>query len=305
MNIKPRIFPVILASAIAVGCANNKSLSQAEAFQAYPSLAKLQQQVDDANQNKLNILSPKAYLEATNALAKAQKLAQKGNEDTQKIASQGLASIDIGLDNSVKAKDIFEDVLAQREKAIAAYGDTKQNIGFQDAEKLLLKLTTQFENKEFDEAKAGRSELIQKYADLELKAVKSNVLEDVKKEIAAAKDANLDDIAPKTFRLAQEELELAISTLNIDRNDTQKAAEHAKKSIWHLNRAKQIDDMIKNFNTSDYSEEDKVLWYQNQLDKVALPLNQMDLYDRPNKVVINTLASSAIGLNNTVNKLTQ
>lgn len=305
MKIKPRVIPIILASALVVGCANNKTLSQPEAFQAYPSLEKLQKRVDEANENNLNILSPKAYKEAISALEKAHKLARKGKDDTQSIASQGLAILDIGTENSAKAKDIFEDVLAQRNRAIEAYGDPTQNIGFQEAEKLLLKLTSQFENKEFDEAKAGRSELIQKYADLELKAVKSNVLEDVKKEIASAKEANLDDAAPKTFRLATEELELAVSTLNIDRNDTAKASEHANKSLWHLNRAKQIDDMIKNFKTSDYSEEDKILWYQNQLDKVALPLNQMDLYNRPNKVVINTLASSAIGLNNTISKLTQ
>jgi OOP family OmpA-OmpF porin len=305
MKIKPNIIPIILASVITVGCANNKSLSQDEAFQAYPSLAKLQQQVDDANQNNLDILSPKAYLEATKALAKANKMALKGKDDTQKVASQGLTSLDIGIDNSEKAKDVFEDVLAQRQRTINAYGDTKQNFSFQEAEKLLLKLTTQFENKEFDAAKAGRAELIQKYAELELKAVKSNVLEQVKKEIALARDANLDDIAPKTFKLAIEELDLAISTLNIDRNDTVKAGGHAQKSLWHLNRAKQIDDMLKNFKTSDYSEEDKILWYQSQLDKIALPLNQVDLYDRPNKIVITTLVSSAKGLNNTVAKLSQ
>lgn len=297
--------PIILASAIVVGCASNKTLSTAEAFKAYPSLSKLQKQVDDANANNLRILSPNAYKEATKTLEKAHKLALKGKDDTQKMSSQGLAILEIGSENSTKAKDVFEDVLAQRERAIAAYGGSAQSIGFKDAEELLLKLTTQFENKEFDQAKAGRSELIQKYADLELKAVKSNVLEEVKKEIALAKDANLDDIAPKTFKLATEELELAISTLNIDRNDTEKAGEHTKKSLWHLNRAKQIDDMIKNFKTSDFSEEDKVLWYQSQLDKVALPLNQMELYNRPNKVVINTLASSAVDLNNTINELTQ
>lgn len=305
MKIKPKIIPLILASAITVGCASNKSLTQDEAFQAYPSLAKLQQQVDDANQNNLNILSPKAYLEATNALAKAQKMALKGKDDTQKVASQGLASLDVGIDNSEKAKDVFEYVLAQRERTMNAYGDTKQNFSFQKAEKLLLELTTKFENKEFDEAKAGRSELIQMYADLELKAVKGNVLEEVKKEVARAKDANLDDVAPKTFKLAIEELDLAISTLDIDRNDTKKAGSHAEKSRWHLNRAKQLDDMLKHFKTSDFSEEDKILWYQSQLDKIALPLNQIDLYDRPNKVVINMLASSATGLNNTVTKLSQ
>ena len=305
MDIKPKVIPILLASAIMVACASNKTLSTTEAFQAYPSLEKLHKQVDAANTNNLSILSPNAYKEATAALEKAHKLALKGKDDTQKVASQGLAILDIGSENSEKAKDVFEYVLAQRERAIAAYGGSTQSIGFQDAEKLLLKLSSQFENKEFDEAKAGRSELIQKYADLELKAVKSNVLEDVKKEIALAKEANLDDVAPKTFKLATEELDLAVSTLNIDRNDTEKAGEHTKKALWHLDRAKQIDDMIKNFKTSDFSEEDKILWYQNQLDKVALPLNQMDLYNKPNKAVINTLASSAIGLNNTISKLTQ
>jgi hypothetical protein len=184
MKIKPRVIPIILASAIVVGCASNKTLSTTEAFKAYPSLEKLHKQVDAANTNNLSILSPNAYKEATAALEKAHKLALKGKDDTQKVASQGLAILDIGSENSEKAKDVFEYVLAQRERAIAAYGGSTQSIGFQDAEKLLLKLTTQFENKEFDEAKAGRSELIQKYADLELKAVKSNVLEDVKKQIA-------------------------------------------------------------------------------------------------------------------------
>jgi outer membrane protein OmpA-like peptidoglycan-associated protein len=305
MNIKPRIISIVLTSAIAVGCANNKTLSQDEAFQAYPSLAKLQQQVNDATQTNLSILSPKAYLDAAAALEKAHKLAIKGKPDTQKVASQGLASLDLAIENSEKASDVFEEVIAQRQRTISAYGDTKRNASLQGAEKQFLELTTQFENKEYDEAKAGRAELIQKYADLELKAVKSNVLDQVKKEMAAAKSADLDDISPKTFKLAHEELELAISTLNVDRNNTQKAGEHASKALWHLNRAKQIDDMIKNFKTSNYSEEDKILWYQDQLDKVALMLNQVDLYDQPNKVVINTLASSAAELNTTINTLNQ
>ena len=130
---------IILFSA---GCANNKTLSQKEALEAYPALAELQQKVDAAELNNLKILSPKAYIEATNALESAHKSAKKGKQDTNKIASQGLANLSLGLLNSEQAKDVFEDVLKQRQRTIAAYGDTKQNVGFQDAEKLFLKLST-------------------------------------------------------------------------------------------------------------------------------------------------------------------
>lgn len=305
MNVKQRMLSIVLTSVIVAGCANKKTLSQEEAFQTYPSLAKLQQQVNDATQTNLAILSPKAYSGATAALEKARKLAAKGNIDTQKVASQGLASLGVAIENSDKASDAFEEVIAQRQRTIVAYGDSKPGMGFQEAEKQFLKLTTLFENNEHDDAKAGRAAIIRQYADLELKAVKSNVLEQVKKEMSVAKATDLDDVAPKTFKLAAEELELAVSTLNIDRNNTQKAGEHANKALWHLNRAKQIDDMIKNFKTSNYSEEDKILWYQNQLDKVALMLNQRDLYDQPNKTVVSTLAASAAKLNDTIATLNQ
>jgi len=305
MKLKYKILPIVLVTAISVGCASNKTLSQQEAFQAYPALAKLQKNVDAARKDSINILSPKAYAEASIALAKATKLAKSGNLDAQQVASQGIAILDLGIENSKEVHDVFEDVLTARHRAIEANTDTDHNPSFQEAEKTLVKLAKQFELKKFDEAKAGRGELIQKYADIELSAVKSNVLEQLKTEIALAKETNLDDRTPKTFKLAIEERDLAVSTLNVDRNETQKASEHAKKALWHLNRAKQINEMLKNFTSSDYSEEEKILWYQSQLDKIAHALNQEDLYDRPNKIVINTLASSATGLNNAIAKLNQ
>ena len=139
-------------------------------------------------------------------------------------------------------------------------------------------------------AKAGRADVIKSYADVELATLKSSTIDRANDVIARAKRLDVDDYAPKTLQLAIEEIELATSVLDADRSSTEKADLHSKKALYHARRATEIAEIIKNFEASDFEEEDKVLWYQDQLSRSMISLNPSLPFDLPNKEVVKAIS---------------
>ncbi len=92
--------------------------------------------------------------------------------------------------------------------------------------------------------------------------------------------------------LAEEQLGIAERLLSNDKTAQIQAQKHVDKAVSLVNRATNIADVVKEFETNDFGHEDIVLWYQSQLSKVAKPLN-LDLpLHKPNKHVVNSITNS-------------
>ena len=89
--------------------------------------------------------------------------------------------------------------------------------------------------------------------------------EQAKSAIANAKNHDAKKYAPKTLAQAEEELALAVSILEADRTQTDKANAQADNAKWMADKSSSISETVKDFDRRDYSTEDIVLWYQQQL----------------------------------------
>jgi outer membrane protein OmpA-like peptidoglycan-associated protein len=273
----------------AVGCANQQALTEQAMYQQYPAVAQLKQQLEDARQAELNMLSPAAFKQAESAYQDAVELAKYDNAKGATVASEGLNALTRGRSNAASAEYILEDVLTARNKAKAAGAASLAKGAFNDAEEDLRDVTSLIEQGKTDRAKAERSEIINSYRKIELAALKGNIVDIARDAIKNARNNDVDDVAPKTMRQANEDYQLALSTLDANRNDTQKAETHAKRSLWHTQRATQIADIMTNFRESDFSEEDKVLWYQQQISRIAAPINSDVAFNLSNKEMVKGL----------------
>ncbi|TQV85160.1 OmpA family protein [Exilibacterium tricleocarpae] len=287
-------FPLIAMIAVTLGlgisgCASNKGLSDQQLSQQYPEVARLQRQLEAGRSNELAILSPQRYQNANSAYDEAVKLARDGNTKANQQVKAGLAALARADENAATARDLLEEVLEARQKARDANAEQTSPEAFARAERNLLALTRSIEEGRIDRAKAGRAEAIRAYSNIELTALKTNAVDQAKASLARAKNRDVGDVAPKTMRLAEEEYQLALNTLDADRRDTAKAGVHAQRALWHIQRAMQIADIITHFRTSDFEEEDKVLWYQEQLAEVVAPVEKNVSFNQPNKRVVKDL----------------
>jgi len=144
------------------------------------------------------------------------------------------------------------------------------------------------EQGKIEEAKQSRPELIEGYTQLELSTLKVGTTELAKSAIANAKKNDAEKYAPKTLGQAQEKLTLAVSILEADRTQTEKANVQANNAKWLANKSSSITETIKDFERRDYSKEDVVLWYQNQLSTVHEPIGGQLPFDTANDNMVQT-----------------
>ena len=105
-----------------------------------------------------------------------------------------------------------------------------------EAEKLaevdasLKKTSALIEKGNLEKAKQRRPELLQGYTQLELAALKQGTAELAKSAIASAKKQGAEKYAPKTLAQSEEKMALAVSILDADRTQTEKAEVQAKNA---------------------------------------------------------------------------
>lgn len=283
------------------GCATQQSLSDQAMFQQYPAVAELSRKLEEGRNQNLEILSPEQFKQSAEAYAESVELARTDNQKANTIADEALTALNKANANAHSARDVLEDVLKARDKARAANAQMLNVEAYASAEKEFLELTRAIEQGKLEKAKAGRADVIRAYSKTELTALKDSTVQQALDAITRAKKNNIDDIAPKTFQLATEEYNLALKTLDANRMDTEKAAIHAKKSLWHVQHATQIAEVIAHFDASDYDAEDQVLWYQNQIARIVSPVAQQVPFNQSNKQVVKGLNSQISGLVNDKN----
>lgn len=285
MKSYPTIFAISMALVV-TSCATQPMLSDQAVMASYPAVSDLKSELAAADMAGVEMLSPNEYTAASASYEEALKLARVDDAESDTVAREGLMNINKANMNADVARDVFEDVLVARDKAVTAGAKQYTPERFDSADKALLKLTTLLEGGDSDKAKAGRSDVVGMYKALELTALKGNTLDKAKEALLRAKKDDVDNFAPKTVKMAEEELALASNTLDADRASGEKADIHAQAALFHIQRASEITEVIKRFESSDFTSEDIVLWYQGELSDAVMPVYPNLPFNQENKVVI-------------------
>ena len=299
-----RLLFLALSIIVVSGCTTTTELTRQDIMQQYDSIAALEDQLVKAKESGVSYLAPAGFTSAKESLDAAVTAATKGinRVEVEQLATEGAKQLQKAEANAEKSRTIMREVLEVRERAIKANADNLQQEQFNDLEEDLQEATQAVENQEIEDAKKSRPELMAGYSQLELTALKQDATQAAKEDIAAAKEKEADDYAPKTLKLAEDELGLAISVLEANRTHTEKAKTHALRSSWLAHRSVEIVELVKDFEQKDYSLEDVILWYQDQLARINQPAGEELPFNKSNHEVVSLLQNKIASLHEAVSK---
>jgi outer membrane protein OmpA-like peptidoglycan-associated protein len=274
-------------------CATTPQLSRDEVLSQNPEIARLEKRLKEARDQGADYLAPDGFQAAANQFDQALEAAAAGRSDAANVSAKlGLNRLDKVNRDVAQSRKLLREVLEARDRALDAGSGDLYSTNTAELEDDLRKTTSLVERGRLEDVKQRRPRLLAGYEKLELKALKEGSVATAKATLDKARENDAHKYAPKTYRLAEEELDLALSVLDADRTRTEKANAHASRARWLAERSIGITELIKDFARRDYSQEDVVLWYQGQLSEISAPLGEELPFDNSNRDVVTSLQNS-------------
>jgi len=297
MRMRRHVCFVLFLAVTLAGCATGPTLTQDQILGQYEQIAKLDKGLQDAAAKGVDNLAPDGYRAAQAQFEDAIGEATADRAGTaNSAASKGLQALAKANEHADLSRDLLREVLEARDKAYQAGAASIFPERTAELDEELRKVASLVERARLEDAKERRQRLIAGYEKLELAALQEGTVEAAQAAVAEAKKNNAAKFAPKTFKLAEEEMRLALSVLEADRTKTDKANAHAKRAKWLAEQSMAITELIKDFDRRDYTREDTVLWYQKQLSEINAPLGEQLPFNEPNRNVVLGMQQSIQGL---------
>ena len=277
----------LLLAVFIAACASTPKLSQEQVLSQNQQIASLDKALKDAHAQGADYLAPEGYKAASTQLDRAMIEAAGGRSDSANTAARaGLNTLKKVNRDVEQSKDLLREALIARTKAMDAGAATLYKDNTAKLETALRKTANLVEQGRLEDVKKRRPDLIAGYEQLQLMSLKEGMVDTAQATLEKAKQNRAPKYAPKTYKLAEEELALALSVLDADRTKTDKANAHATRAKWLAERSMSITELIRDFDRRDYTREDVVLWYQSQLSEIAEPLGKDLPFDSPNRTVV-------------------
>jgi outer membrane protein OmpA-like peptidoglycan-associated protein len=284
---------LVLLITIVAGCATGPKLTQEQILAQNEQIAKLDKGLSDAAAQDVDNLAPDGYASAHKQLDTALSEAAVDRADSaNSAATKGLQTLDTANRHAEFSRDVLREVIAARDKAVQSGASSIYPERLADLDKEFHKVANLIERNKITEAKDRRQDLIAGYEQLQLAALKKGTVEAAHAAIKDAKDKGAPKYAPKTFKLAEDEMKLAESVLEANRSETDRANTHAARAKYLAEQSIWMTELIKDFDRRDFTREDAVAWYQSQLTEVAAPLNEPLPFNEPNRNVVLSLQQS-------------
>ncbi|MCU7815326.1 MAG: OmpA family protein [Candidatus Thiodiazotropha sp. (ex Rostrolucina anterorostrata)] len=297
MTNRLRLLCLVFMSLFYSGCTTTPTLTEYQVIEEYDEISSLKSRLAEDEVNGLFNLAPLGFASAHSKLAEAITLAQtRSNKQVSIKVTEGKQVLDKAESDATLSKQLMREVLEARQLAIAAGADAMFRDRFALLDSKLRKASKRIEKNDIESAKKWRPEMLSGYSKIELEALKQDATENARHDIAQATEREADDFAPKTLKLAHEELALSVAVLETNRTQRTKAKNHALRASRLARRSVEITEMVKNFERRDYSMEDIILWYQKQISLINEPTGEELPFDRSNHEVVTLLRDKLVNI---------
>ncbi|MFA6238669.1 MAG: OmpA family protein [Bacteriovorax sp.] len=238
-------------------------------------IAKLEEDIHIAQRSQVDLLSPKNFKEAHDALRDAKNSASEGKdpEDTLRYVAVGRSYLSDANATAAVAKENITEVVDARRVAINAEAASFFPKEFASADNEFAKVTKDIEKNRFQRATDRRSALQEKYLALELKAIKEKNLGESRKIIDMAKKEKAEKFAPKTLAIAEKHYIETEAYIKANRHDTKGIAVRATDTREAAMHAFNINRTAKGSNK--VSSEEMALAIEKERLKVAAREGQL------------------------------
>ncbi len=271
---KTLLLAVVLTAAAAC---SSKPVVQDFPVTANPTeeITNLENEVKTAESNQVNVLSPRNFKEAREALEDAKKMNQKGKDAEDTLHQVALGKAYLNNANSVAevARSNVEDVISAREAAVVAGAPSYFGKEFKNADEDFTDLTRDIEKNKLSGVAKERGELQQIYLDLELKAIKEKNLKTTRESIKTAKKEKAEKYAPRTLAIAEKNYADTEAFITANRHNTSAIEARAKEASISAEHAVNINRISQN--QKNLPPEELALMIEQEKMRVAAKENQL------------------------------
>ena len=238
-------------------------------------ISKLDGDIASARTNQVDVLSPKNFKEAHEALEDAKEMNAKGKDakDTLREVAVGRAYLTNANAVADVARGNIEDVIAARQAAITAGAPTYYDKQFAKADEDFKDVTEDIEKNKLGKVAKERPELQEKYLELELMAIKEKHLGESRDTIALAKKEKAEKFAPRTLAIAEKSYKDTEAYITANRHNTAVIESRAAETKQATQHALNINRTAKG--TDKVSSEETALAMEQERQKVAAKENQL------------------------------
>jgi len=263
----------------------------AEAENPTDQINRLENDLAAAYKNQLNVLAPTWFAKAESSLGKAKKGLEKGEELSEILRNTAERQAHL-----LKAEEITKvtrttlaDLIKSRDLARQA-GAAKLGYDYTDAEQTFLSLTSAIERGDLAYAEKRKTGLTETFRSLELRAIKTETLGEVRRLIEQAKNSRVDKIAPQSFNIAQNKLSEADAFITQHPYEKEMMHQKANEALFMSQRMFQIvdqSDKIKNM-----KPEEMTLWVEKILYEITAKLAATDMRNQPYETQVKNIVGS-------------
>jgi len=201
----------------------------------------LDNELSAAKNDQLDVLSPMWFSKSESSLSEAKKQLNQGKEISEilKTVAVGKAQLKQAQEMGKLARTTLPDVIQARELARQA-GATNLAEDYARLEEEFLDLTRAIEDNNLNRALKDRDRVAGAFLDLELKAIKSQVIDEVRALIDQAEKEGARKYAPVTLAAATEQFKKTDAFISENRYEKEKIHALSADALFQARRLLQI-----------------------------------------------------------------
>lgn len=286
------------------GCASSTTAEKAEATLLARSLSEnpnelvhqLEREISAARSEQLDVLSPIWFAEAEDAYSSAQKSLKGGKEISviREYVIKAKAHLKQSEETAAVSRSVLTDTITARELARKS-GATRFEKDYGRIESNFLDLTRAIEKNNLRYAQDNRVKVALDFHQLEVRAIKADVLGDARQAIVQAEAAEAKKLAPQAYRAAAERLQAADAFITKNPYAGEKMREMAQQALFFARRALVVTEQSKRFKAM--GPEEIALWSENVLQTISGALGAPDRRDHPYEAQLDNILGAVISRN--------
>jgi outer membrane protein OmpA-like peptidoglycan-associated protein len=289
---------VFLFALLLFGCGGSKMLKVEpipKTENPANQVAMLENEVNNARKNQLNVLVPSSFARAETYLGDAKKGLDRGEEISGILrnVSLGRAQIKHAEEQVQVVRTALADVIKAREFARAA-GAASLGEDYATAEEDFLNLTKAIENDNLSRAQRNQGKVAESFRKLELRAIKDQTLGEVRQLIEQAERDGARKFAPGTLAFAKKKLSEADAFITENPYKKEEMRNKAGEALFHAQRANQISGNSQKLKTME--TEEIALWMEEILQKTTSKLSAPDMRNQPVDTQVENILGSIAAL---------
>ncbi len=256
---------------------------------------RLSSDISQARMDQLNILAPDTFKKAESAFFSARKDLEAGNEiaDIRASVAESRAHLEKAREIAAISRTTLTETIKAREMARNA-GAINFEKEYQRVENDFLGLTRAIERDNVSYAQKNRDKVIDRFRELEVRAIKEETIGEVRALIGRAESEGARKMAPLSYSQAVEQLNATDAFISANPYAKEEMHAMAKEALFKANRLVVVNELCNR--VAEMKPEEIVMIVENHLHTISESLGARDMRDQPYSTQLANIVGSVDSL---------